>query len=57
MPTIFNEDVIRPALIAYFRIGRLYSKIVMPDKAAQLENLKQSLNAYKVCSSLFIKWI
>ncbi|KDR21661.1 KIF1-binding protein-like protein [Zootermopsis nevadensis] len=47
MPTMFNEDVIRPALIAYFRIGRLYSKIVMPDKAAQLENLKQSLNAYK----------
>jgi hypothetical protein len=53
MPKRFNEDMIRPVLIAYFRVGRLYSKIVKPDKAVQLEHLKQSLNAYKVCHTEF----
>jgi hypothetical protein len=51
MPTRLNEDVLRPALIAYFRVGRLYSKIVTPDKAVQLQYLKQSLDAYQVCDS------
>jgi hypothetical protein len=55
MPARFNEDMIRPALIAYFRMGRLYSKIVTPDKAVQLEHLKQSLNAYTVCSSTILQ--
>lgn len=47
MPTKFSEDLIRPVLIAYFRVGRIYSKIVTPDKAKQLEHLKQSLDSYK----------
>jgi hypothetical protein len=51
VPTRLNEDVLRPALVAYFRVGRLYSKIVTPDKVTQLEHLKQSLDAYQVCSS------
>jgi hypothetical protein len=48
MPAKFSEDIIRPLLIAYFRVGRLYSKIITPDKAVQLEHLKHSLDAYKV---------
>jgi hypothetical protein len=51
VPTRLNEDVLRPALLAYFRVGRLYSKIVAPDKVMQLQHLKQSLDAYQVCRS------
>ena len=54
MPTKFSEDLIRPVLIAYFRVGRIYSKIVTPDKAKQLEHLKQSLDSYKVCSNTIL---
>jgi hypothetical protein len=54
MPARLNEDVLRPALIAYFRVGRLYSKIVTPDKVVQLRYLEQSLDAYQVCSSVVL---
>jgi hypothetical protein len=54
MPTKFCEDLIRPVLMAYFRVGRLYSKIVTPDKAKQLEHLKQSLDSYKVRSNTIL---
>ncbi|PNF37182.1 KIF1-binding protein [Cryptotermes secundus] len=47
MPARLNEDVLRPALIAYFRVGRLYSKIVTPDKVVQLQYLGKSLDAYQ----------
>ncbi|KAJ4426195.1 hypothetical protein ANN_27004 [Periplaneta americana] len=47
MPNKLSEDLIRPVLIAYFRVGRLYSKIVTPDKAVQLQHLSQSLDSYK----------
>lgn len=47
LPDRFSEDVVRPALFAYFLLGRLYYKIITPDKHAQLENLRNSLNAYK----------
>lgn len=51
LPAKFSEDMIRPVLVAYFRVGRLYAKIVTPDKEKQLEHLKQSLDSYKVCSN------
>jgi hypothetical protein len=54
MPSRLNEDVLRPALIAYFRVGRLYSKIVTPDKVVQLQYLEQSLAAYQVCRSIVL---
>lgn len=54
MPSKFSEDLIRPVLVAYFRVGRLYAKIVTPDKAKQLEHLKQSLDSYKVCSNTIL---
>nr|CAD7259319.1 unnamed protein product [Timema shepardi] len=46
MPSTLSSDVMRPAMLAYFRIGRLNSKFIQPDKAAQLENVKKSLDAY-----------
>lgn len=47
MPARLSEDLIRPTLIAYFRVGRLYSKIVTPDKAVHLQNVKETYEAYK----------
>ncbi|CAG2068709.1 unnamed protein product [Timema podura] len=48
MPSTLSSDVMRPAMLAYFRIGRLNSKFIQPDKATQLENVKKSLDAYMV---------
>ncbi|XP_012261040.2 KIF-binding protein-like [Athalia rosae] len=47
LPDRFSDDVVRPALFAYFLLGRLHYKIITPDKHAQLENLRNSVNAYK----------
>lgn len=43
----FPDDVIQPALFSYFHLGRLYNKIMTPDKTIQLENTQNSYNAYK----------
>lgn len=47
MPKTFNEETVRPALLAYFYLGRLHSKIIQPDKKAQLENICESIKKYK----------
>ncbi|KAJ9590781.1 hypothetical protein L9F63_016167, partial [Diploptera punctata] len=47
MPVRLSEDLVRPTLIAYFRVGRLYSKIITPDKAAQLQHVQETYEAYK----------
>lgn len=47
LPDKFSDDLVRPALFAYFLLGRLHYKLITPDKQAQLENLRNSLNAYK----------
>ncbi|KAG8233589.1 hypothetical protein J437_LFUL001000 [Ladona fulva] len=47
MPKTFNEETVRPALLAYFYLGRLHSKIIQPDKRAQLENIRNSIEKYK----------
>ncbi|XP_066596060.1 KIF-binding protein-like [Prorops nasuta] len=43
----FSEDVLQPALCAYFNLGRLYNKFITPDKSLQLENTINGINAYK----------
>ncbi|KAK9297234.1 hypothetical protein QLX08_008969 [Tetragonisca angustula] len=43
----FPDEVMQPALFSYFHLGRLYNKIITPDKAIQLQNTQQSINAYK----------
>ena len=45
--TKFSDDMLQPALIAYFHLGTLYNKIITPDKPTQLENVKKSIAAYK----------
>lgn len=45
-PEKLDEDVLRPALVAYFRMARLYSKLISSLPSAQLENLNKSLDNY-----------
>ncbi|MBN3295770.1 KBP protein, partial [Amia calva] len=45
-PDKLEDDVLRPALVAKFRIARLYSRIISPDSGKQLENLNKSLECY-----------
>ncbi|CAL7949028.1 unnamed protein product [Xylocopa violacea] len=43
----FPNEVMQPALFSYFHLGRLYNKIITSDKAVQLKNAQNSINAYK----------
>lgn len=45
-PEKLEEDVLRPALVAHFRMARLYSKLICSLPSAQLENLNKSLDSY-----------
>jgi len=47
LPDRFQEDDERPALIAHFCMGRLYSKFMNFDITTRLENMKKSINNYK----------
>lgn len=55
LPETFDEDSVRPALVAQFYIARLYSKLICADKRGKVENLKKSLDIYqylvKYCDS------
>lgn len=47
LPDKFDEHNIRPALLAKFYLGRLYSKfIVVADPLLKLENMKRTLENY-----------
>lgn len=46
-PEQFSNELVQPALFSYFYLGRLYGKIITPDKTIQLENMQNSFNAYK----------
>lgn len=45
-PEKLEEDVLRPALVARFRMARLYSKLICSLPSAQLENLNKTLDSY-----------
>lgn len=47
LPEHLEEEVLRPALVARFRVARLYSKLICSLPSAQLENLNKSLENYK----------
>jgi len=47
LPTRFQEDDERPALIAHFYMGRLYSKFIDFDVSTRLKNMKNSVDCYK----------
>lgn len=46
-PEHLEEEVLRPALVAHFRVARLYSKLISTSPSVQLENLNKSLENYK----------
>ncbi|KAM3625104.1 uncharacterized protein V6R79_006893 [Siganus canaliculatus] len=46
-PERLEEDVLRPALVARFRVARLYSQLICSVPSIQLDNLNKSLENYK----------
>lgn len=46
-PEKYNEDSVRPALVAWFHLGRLWGKLICSDNQTRLHNLAQSLTNYK----------
>lgn len=47
MPNKFTEETEKAALGAYFQIGGLYMKIIVPNKKSQLENSENTLKYYR----------
>ncbi|KAL4640878.1 KIF1-binding protein [Arapaima gigas] len=45
-PEKLEDDVLRPALVAKFRIARLHSRHISSNVPTQLENLSRSLDCY-----------
>lgn len=48
IPKDLSVDEMHPILFAYFHIGRLFYKIITPDKKMQLWNTKNSLKFYEM---------
>ncbi|XP_029001027.1 KIF-binding protein [Betta splendens] len=46
-PEHLEEDVLRPALVARFRVARLQNRLISSIPSVQLENLNKSLENYK----------
>ncbi|KAM8876616.1 KIF-binding protein [Synchiropus picturatus] len=46
-PERLEQEVLRPALVARFRVARLYSRLISSIPSEQLENLSKSLENYK----------
>ncbi|RNA43340.1 KIF1-binding [Brachionus plicatilis] len=46
LPEKFDDHNIRPALLAKFYLGRLYSKMIAVEPSKRLENLRQTLDNY-----------
>ena len=47
LPEKYDANNVRPALLAHFYIGRLYSKIIPYETVERLLNMKKTLNYYK----------
>uniref|UniRef100_A0A3P9H2C4 KIF-binding protein n=1 Tax=Oryzias latipes TaxID=8090 RepID=A0A3P9H2C4_ORYLA len=47
IPEHLEEDVLRPALVARFRVARLHSKLISSSPPVQLDNLNKALENYK----------
>ncbi|KAF1392973.1 hypothetical protein PFLUV_G00033580 [Perca fluviatilis] len=46
IPEHLEEEVLRPALVARFRLARLHSRLISSSVSVQLENLDKSLENY-----------
>lgn len=47
MSATLTDDIVRPVLVAYFSIGRLYSKLISADPRQQLQNWKECEEWYR----------
>ncbi|XP_022198202.2 KIF-binding protein isoform X2 [Nilaparvata lugens] len=47
-PAEFGSDLVRPALLSYFYLGHLHSKLVIYNRERQLEHRKKSYEYYKM---------
>ncbi|XP_062320006.1 KIF-binding protein [Osmerus eperlanus] len=47
VPDRLEDDVLRPALVARFRVARLNSRLISASPSGQLENLNVSLEGYQ----------
>lgn len=50
LPTELEESDIRPALVAYFCMGNLYSKFICPDTELKIQNVRKSLECFQFIS-------
>lgn len=55
-PEHLEEEVLRPALVARFRVARLQSRLISSSPSVQLENLSKSLENYKYGSIFVCLW-
>ncbi|XP_034044412.1 KIF-binding protein isoform X1 [Thalassophryne amazonica] len=46
-PEHLEEEVLRPALVARFRVARLHSRLICSSPSAKLDNLNKSLENYQ----------
>ncbi|XP_063047905.1 KIF-binding protein [Engraulis encrasicolus] len=46
-PAKLEEEILRPALVAKFRVARLQSKLISASPTVQLDNLGRSLESYR----------
>ncbi|CAB3366462.1 Hypothetical predicted protein [Cloeon dipterum] len=47
LPEVIQEELVRPLLLAFFYLGKLYREFIVPDREVQLRNLNNSIDAYK----------
>lgn len=55
-PEHLEEEVLRPALVARFRVARLHSRLISSLPSAQLDNLNKSLENYKYADIFVNLW-
>lgn len=53
MPKTFDEELVRPALIANFHVARLHSKLICGDRQSKVDALKNSLDVYQYLVEYF----
>ena len=57
VPEHLEEEVLRPALVARFRVARLYGHLISTPPSDQLENLDKSLDNYKYEYKYFLHFV
>lgn len=55
-PEHLEEEVLRPALVAHFRVARLHSQLICPLTTVHVDNLNKSLENYKYEDIFVCSW-